>query len=97
MATIEKEKNEPVAPKVDNNNKFELMGKLWLRNEVKTLESKVNGKPAIQFTPFLVIDTLALIDHGPIVKALVKTKKFVVLIPSIGKLFCWLRIADTVD
>lgn len=72
-----------VAPKADN--KFELMGKLWLRNEVRALESEVKAKPTVHFTPFLVIDAVALTDYATIVKALIKTKKFVVLIPSVGK------------
>lgn len=75
-----------MAPKVVvDNNKFELMGKLWLQNEVRTLESEVKGKPVENFTPFLVIDALALTDHSTIVKALIKTGKFVVLVPSVGK------------
>lgn len=71
------------ALKVDN--KIELMGKLWLQNEVKALESEAKGKPVVNFTPFLVIDALALTDHSTIVKALIKTNKFVVLVPSVGK------------
>lgn len=65
-------------------NKYEIMGKLWLRNEVKTLESKVSKKPEQNFTPYLVMDTMALTDFATIVKSLIKTKKFVVLVPNAG-------------
>lgn len=66
-------------------NKYEIMGKLWLRNEVKTLESKVSRKPTTNFTPYLVMDAKSLTDYATIVKNLIKTKKFVVLIPNAGK------------
>lgn len=68
-------------------NKYEIMGKLWLRNEVKTLESKVSKKPTNNFTPYLVMDAKSLTDYASIVKNLIKTKKFVVLIPNAGMLF----------
>lgn len=66
-------------------NKSELMGRLWLRNEVQTLESKVAKKPATHFTPYLVMDASALADYSTTVKHLVKSKKFVVLIPNAGE------------
>ncbi|KAG5675291.1 hypothetical protein PVAND_005203 [Polypedilum vanderplanki] len=57
------------------------LGKLWLKNEVQTLESR--SKPVnTNMTPFLMLDTNALTDYLYVVKALVKTKKFIVLIPK---------------
>lgn len=77
---------EPAPPPVaTENNKSELMGKLWLRNEVQALESKVAKKPNSTFTPYLVMDAMALAEYATIVKNLVKSKKFVVLIPNAGK------------
>lgn len=66
------------------NDKHEIMGKLWLQHEIETLEKKISKRPLIM-TPYLVVDTKSLIYHLPIVKNLVKTKKFVVLIPNAGK------------
>ncbi|XP_062545991.1 nonsense-mediated mRNA decay factor SMG5 [Armigeres subalbatus] len=60
----------------------ELMGQLWLRNEVKTLESKVKKVVNITMTPYLMLDSKCLTEHTSIVKNLVKTKKFVILIPT---------------
>lgn len=68
-----------------SQNKFEIMGKLWLRSEVKTLESEMSRKPVEPVTPFLVMDAAALTDSAQMVKNLIKTKKFVVLIPSAGE------------
>jgi protein SMG5 len=67
-------------------NKSEMMGKLgelWLKNEVQNLESR--SKPVnINLTPYLMLDTKALIDYLHVVKNLVNTRKFVVLIPRAG-------------
>lgn len=78
---------EKIEPKktVTGENKYEIMGELWLRNEVKTLESKIK-KPINNFTPYLVVDAKSLADYTTIVKNLIKTKKFVVLIPNAGKI-----------
>uniref|UniRef100_A0A182PPP2 PIN domain-containing protein n=1 Tax=Anopheles epiroticus TaxID=199890 RepID=A0A182PPP2_9DIPT len=60
-----------------------LMGQLWLRNEVETLESKVNKRAVnVILTPYLMLDSKCLTEYTSIVKNLVKTKKFVVLIPN---------------
>lgn len=76
-------------------NKYEIMGKLWLRNEVKTLESKVSKKPEQNFTPYLVMDTMALTDFATIVKSLIKTKKFVVLVPNAGNFkYSWVFLRN---
>lgn len=60
----------------------ELMGQLWLRNEVKTLESKVKKVVNITLTPYLMLDSKCLTEYTSIVKNLVKTKKFVILVPT---------------
>ncbi|XP_055596554.1 nonsense-mediated mRNA decay factor SMG5 [Uranotaenia lowii] len=60
----------------------ELMGQLWLRNEVKTLESKFKKVVNITLTPYLMLDSTCLTEYTSIVKNLVKTKKFVILIPT---------------
>uniref|UniRef100_A0A182K1Z9 PIN domain-containing protein n=1 Tax=Anopheles christyi TaxID=43041 RepID=A0A182K1Z9_9DIPT len=60
-----------------------IMGQLWLRNEVETLESKVNKRAVnVTLTPYLVLDSKCLTEYTSIVKNLIKTKKFVVLIPN---------------
>ncbi|XP_050076762.1 nonsense-mediated mRNA decay factor SMG5 [Anopheles maculipalpis] len=60
-----------------------IMGQLWLRNEVETLESKVNKRAGnVIMTPYLVLDSKCLTEYTSIVKNLIKTKKFVVLIPG---------------
>lgn len=61
-----------------------LMGKLWLRSEVKALESEVGRRPAADCvpTPFLVVDAMALANFANLVKRLIKSHRFVVLVPS---------------
>lgn len=79
--------------KVVLDSKHELMGKLWLRNEVQTLESKMK-KPyshQLELTPFLVVDSKCLTEHLYIVKNLVKSKKFFVLIPEAGEFILELK------
>lgn len=72
--------------KISETEKAEMMGKLgklWLKNEVKTLESR--SKPVNpNMTPYLMLDTKSLADYLNIVKKLVVTKKFVLLIPKAG-------------
>lgn len=65
-------------------DKHEIMGKLWLQHEIQNLEAKMSKQPLI-LTPYLVVDTKAMTNHLPIVKNLVKSKQFVVLIPNAGK------------
>jgi protein SMG5 len=68
----------------DKSEMMNKMGKLWLKNEVQTLESR--SRPSnTNLTPFLMLDTLALVDYLYIVKHLIKSKKFVVLIPKAGE------------
>uniref|UniRef100_A0AAG5DBJ3 PIN domain-containing protein n=1 Tax=Anopheles atroparvus TaxID=41427 RepID=A0AAG5DBJ3_ANOAO len=60
-----------------------VMGRLWLENEVETLETKLKRRAVnVILTPYLVLDSKCLTEYTSIVKNLVKTKKFVVLIPS---------------
>lgn len=65
-------------------NKMALMGKLWLRSEVQALESEVGRRPGAGHvaTPFLVVDALALADYSHLIKRLIKSQRFVVLVPS---------------
>lgn len=68
----------------NNGGKHEIMGKLWLQHEIEVLEAKMSKNQVIM-TPYLIVDTNALVVHLAIVKNLVKAKKFVVLIPKAGK------------
>ncbi|CRL01472.1 CLUMA_CG014443, isoform A [Clunio marinus] len=61
-------------------DKNELMGKLWLKSEIQTLESKKHS--AVALTPYIMLDSKCLTDYLNIVKNLVKSKKFIVLIPK---------------
>ncbi|KAH8410151.1 hypothetical protein KR009_007024 [Drosophila setifemur] len=63
--------------------KCELMGKLWLQNEVEVLEEELRDSPAhMVMSPFVVVDSKALTEYNGIVKSLVRTKKCIVLIPN---------------
>lgn len=88
---IDKE-NEALNIKEDNvkqiDIKNELMGKLWLKSEIQSLESKKHSSVAL--TPYIMLDSNCLTDYLYIVKNLVKSKKFVVLIPNAGKLNVYL-------
>lgn len=68
----------------NNGGKHEIMGKLWLQHEIEVLEAKMSKNQVIM-TPYLIVDTNALVKNLTIVKNLVKAKKFVVLIPKAGK------------
>jgi protein SMG5 len=59
------------------------MGQLWLRAEVRDLESRVRHRCAT-FSPYLAVDSDALIYHMHLVKQLVGARKFIILIPSVG-------------
>lgn len=69
---------------ISADEKHELMGKLWLKHEIEELEAKMSKAKEI-LTPYLVVDTKALTNQLEIIKKLVKTRKFVVLIPSASK------------
>ncbi|TMW50915.1 hypothetical protein DOY81_003988 [Sarcophaga bullata] len=65
------------------SKKCEIMGKLWLKNEVETLEEELRKNPLnMIMTPFIVVDAKALTEYNGIVKNLVKSRKFIVLIPN---------------
>ncbi|KAJ8915213.1 hypothetical protein NQ315_015436 [Exocentrus adspersus] len=61
-------------------NKMKHMGQLWLAAEVRALESRVGGKAAL--SPYLVLDSDALIKYTFMVKHLVHSRKFIVLVPT---------------
>lgn len=69
----------------EETTKFEIMGKLWLQNEVKTLETIVKKGPVNKHTPYLVLDTKSLTQHLSLVKNLIQSKKFVILVPNAGE------------
>ncbi|KAG7187899.1 hypothetical protein KM043_013867 [Ampulex compressa] len=56
------------------------MGKLWLKAEVRALESRLRSR---LMSPYLVPDHEALARHMPALKRLVYAKKFVVVIPAV--------------
>lgn len=58
------------------------MGKLWLKAEVSALETRLRSR---LMSPYLVPDHEALSKHTPALKRLVYAKKFIVVIPSVGK------------
>lgn len=58
------------------------MGKLWLKAEVCALETRLRSR---LMSPYLVPDHEALSKHTPALKRLVYAKKFIVVIPSVGK------------
>lgn len=60
------------------------MGQLWLKAEVRDLESRVRRR-AGNFSPYLVVDSEALIEHIVLVKQLVGSRQFIVIIPAVGK------------
>lgn len=59
------------------------MGQLWLAAEVRALENRVGSKAAL--SPYLVLDSDALIKYTYMVKSLVNSRKFIVLVPTAGK------------
>lgn len=64
--------------------KMKHMGQLWLAAEVRALESRVKGKAS--YSPYLVLDADALIKHTFMVKHLVNSRKFIIIVPSAGKI-----------
>lgn len=78
--------NVKIASNRKDVNKHELMGKLWLQHEIETLEAKISKTPIVM-TPYLVVDIKSLVNHLPIVKDLMTTRRFVILIPNAGRFF----------
>lgn len=72
--------------KLDDEQRGKLMkemGQLWLEAEVKNLESKVKQTAKVNLlTPYLVVDSEALTQHCILVKKLVSSRQFVLLIPT---------------
>lgn len=64
--------------------KMKHMGQLWLAAEVRALESRVKGKAS--YSPYLVLDADALIKHTFMVKHLVNSRKFIIIVPSAGNI-----------
>lgn len=60
--------------------RLKLMGELWLKSEVTQLENKAKK---INLPPYLVPDTEVFLNHPSLLKQLIGSKKFIVLIPSI--------------
>lgn len=68
-----------------NHSKGKLMrhmGRLWLKAEVRALETRLRSR---LMSPYLVPDHEALAKHTPALKRLVYAKKFIVVIPTVGK------------
>lgn len=61
------------------------MGKLWLKAEVRALENRLCF-PLMSL--YLVPDHEALAKYTPALKRLVYAKKFIVVIPTVGKWIC---------
>lgn len=82
---VSKSGNEPKTVKNLDRKKGKLMrhmGKLWLKAEVKALESRLHAN---LMSPYLVPDHEALAKHMPALKRLVYAKKFIVIVPSVGE------------
>lgn len=61
------------------------MGQLWLRSEVDNLEYKMKSslkKPKLPTC--IVVDTDAMINYSLLVKKLVSSAMFIVIVPAIG-------------
>ncbi|KAF8763400.1 Protein SMG5 like protein [Argiope bruennichi] len=61
------------------------MAHLWLKAEVDDLETFVEGQASRQLSPILVTDASVLCCNLPAIKQLVNTKKFIVVVPLVGK------------
>lgn len=82
LLCLQEEINES-SPPLSKGKLMQDMGQLWLRAEVRDLETKI--KHTTHLPPYLVLDCDALIHHISLVKQLVRSSKFIVLIPSIGE------------
>ena len=61
---------------------MENMAQLWLQQEVKDLEGhETKGK----YSPYLVVDHMAMINHMFAIKDIVASKKFAVIVPNAGE------------
>lgn len=75
------QKKETERPRVEPDQ-LKRMGELWLKSEVSQLENKVKK---INLPPYIVPDVDAFLNHPSLLKQLVLSKKFIVLIPMIGE------------
>ncbi|KAI5722112.1 hypothetical protein M8J76_003891 [Diaphorina citri] len=88
---LRSEKNGGSIPYNNNNGTsgnlrlMQDMGQLWLRSEVTKLDSQIrhNLSSAMCLPPFLVPDTEVLASSPHLVKQLVYTKKFIIVIPNV--------------
>ena len=61
---------------------MENMAQLWLQQEVKDLEGhETKGK----YSPYIVVDHMAMINHMFAIKDIVASKKFAVIVPNAGE------------
>lgn len=60
--------------------RLKLMGELWLKSEVSQLENKAKK---VNLPPYIVPDVDVFLNHHSLLKQLVLSKKFIVLIPFI--------------
>lgn len=60
--------------------KMENMAQLWLQQEVKDLEHETKGK----YSPYLVVDHTAMINHMFAIKDIVASKRFAIVVPTAG-------------
>lgn len=58
------------------------MGQLWLKAEVRELESRVQ-RGGTRLSPYLAVDGAALTAHLPKVRHLVASRRFIVLVPAV--------------
>ncbi|CAB0017016.1 unnamed protein product [Nesidiocoris tenuis] len=62
------------------------MGELWLKSEVSVLEDKARKRVVEDMLPpYVVPDAEAFLNYSSQLKQIISVKKFVVLIPSVGK------------
>ncbi|KAK6643805.1 hypothetical protein RUM43_000068 [Polyplax serrata] len=78
----EMENKEQVTNATRKGQLMKNMGQLWLKAEVRDLESRVRRR-AGNFSPYLVVDSEALIEHIVLVKQLVGSRQFIVIIPAV--------------
>ena len=71
---------------------MENMAQLWLQQEVQDLEGKgsTNSRGTFRgfahYSPYIVVDHYALAAHFHLVKEVVASKKFAVIIPTAGEI-----------
>ena len=72
------------------------MAEQWLRSEVRSLRSRTARRGGqASFSPYVVVDTEALVAHLEPLKQMVKARHFVTVVPGAGERALW-RGAGTV-